>query len=266
MNCSACGGRVVCIQGGLVCSKCGLVLGEQYDYSYYQPAEVAARNRYRSTERSLDLERKLAAYKETGDGAYHMLKKYSTELCLPNTVFQEALFLYNKLKRCKYPKKIIYAASLYLACATAGVPRPLNKICSVVDEDAMAGDKRLRSNFSKRVSKVIRKLKVRGIVGKKSQEPANYIWHIVNTCALPPEIAEKAFRLLGRWTKDDFPTTHRPEILACALVDLLAREAGLRINVREIANQYNISQVSICKARESLRKFLLEEGKNVASG
>lgn len=260
MRCEQCGGVCVYSCGWIVCSACGLVQGEYmvYDSPYLQDVRP---QRIRRTPRTVELSRKINMF--SGDGrnnfpsdVYRAIKKYCFELGLPSAAMKDAMRLYLSMGR-RHPKKELIIASLYFASIIHKIPRPLGQICYVVGEKG--DDRRLKNSLIKRVSRIIRRMRAQGVVGKlDTLSPEQLVWQIVNIAGLPGDVAESAIDFLKNNRRPDM-SPHRPEILACATVYVLAEKRGIKPDLSGVCNAYNISQVSVAKVSEKISRIMGEE-------
>jgi len=170
--------------------------------------------------------------------AFTILNGIKTKLAVPDSVVEQAAYIYRKavfekLTRGRTMASLI-AASLYAACRENNIPRTLNDI-------AEAGNIERRT-----LSRDLR-----------TYDPASFITRISNNLNLKEKTKRDAFDFLRRSEKLGITSGKHPVALAASSLYLSAIINGEKINQKKFSRVAGISDVTI-RARTALIKKTLK--------
>jgi len=181
--------------------------------------------------------------------AFTILNGIKTKLAVPDSVVEQAAYIYRKavfekLTRGRTMASLI-AASLYAACRENNIPRTLNDI-------AKAGNIERRT-LSRDLRTLIKRLDLK--LGQ--YDPASFVTRISNNLNLKEKTKRDAFDFLRRSEKLGITSGKHPVALAASSLYLSAIINGEKINQKKFSRVAGISDVTI-RARTALIKKTLK--------
>jgi len=180
--------------------------------------------------------------------AFNLLSSMKAKLAIPDTVIEEAAYIFRKSMDDKLTKgrgiPAIICASLYAACRESDTPRTLKDIARVGNIK--------KKNLAKAHKILIRNLDLR-------QPPFNsseFITRISNEVDISEKTRRDALRLLSRAAEKEIPAGKNPMGLAASVLYLSCRINKERVKQSQLAHAAGITAVSIRNRIMDLKKEL----------
>ena len=180
--------------------------------------------------------------------AFTLLHGMKTKLGIPETALEDAAYLYRKVISLKLGRgrsiAPLIAASLYLTCRDAGIPRSLDDVAKA------AGIK--RKNLSRNVRLLVRKL---GLIPQQYDETA-FVTKISNNLGVSEKTKRDALYILKKIKENTVTTGKNPIALAAGVVHLYCIQNGEKIVQNKIAKVSSVSAVTIRNTTAEIKKIL----------
>ncbi len=180
--------------------------------------------------------------------AFDLLNSMKAKLAIPDTVIEEAAYIFRKAMANKLTKgrgiPVTICASLYAACRESDTPRTLKDISKVGNVK--------RKNLARIHKILVRNLDLRQPVFKSSE----FVTRISNEVGISEKTRRDALNLLSRITQKEISAGKNPMGLAAAALYLSCSINDERIKQRSIADAAGITAVSIRNRIMDLRKEL----------
>ncbi|MDE1872374.1 MAG: transcription initiation factor IIB [Thaumarchaeota archaeon] len=178
--------------------------------------------------------------------AFNLLNSMKAKLAIPDTVIEEAAYIFRKAMNDKMTKgrgiPVIICASLYAACRESDTPRTLKDI-------AMVGNVK-RKNLARAHKILVRNLDLRQPVFDSSE----FITRISNEVGISEKTRRDALNLLSRAAAKEIPAGKNPMGLAASVLYLSCRINDERIKQNQLASAAGITAVSIRNRIIDLKK------------
>lgn len=180
--------------------------------------------------------------------AYTQLNKLKDKLNIPYPVIENAAQIYKKVQKGGLVKgKTIsssVAASLYVACRGAGVPRTL-------DEIALAADIK-RTHLAREYRGILLKLDF-----KVPQLDYNHcIEKIGARLQLPEKVQRQAMKIMEKILTEGISSGKNPMGMAGAVLYTSMSNSGIKIRQRDIAAASECTEVTLRTRAKGLKKYL----------
>jgi transcription initiation factor TFIIB len=180
--------------------------------------------------------------------AFNLLNSMKAKLAIPDTVIEEAAYIFRKAMDNKITKgrgiPAIISASLYAACRESGTPRTLKDIAEV-------GNIR-RKNLARGYKILVRNMDLR----QPAFDSSEFITRISNAVGISEKTRRIALNLLSRAAEKEIPAGKNPMGLAASVLYLSCRINDERIKQSELARAAGITAVSIRNRIIDLRREL----------
>jgi transcription initiation factor TFIIB len=180
--------------------------------------------------------------------AFDLLNSMKAKLAIPDTVTEEAAYIFRKAMANKLTKRrgihVTICASLYAACREFDTPRTLKDISNVGNVK--------RKNLARIHKILVRNLDLRQPVFKSSE----FVTRISTEVGISEKTRRDALNLLSRITQKEISAGKNPMGLAAAALYLSCNINDERIKQRSIADAAGITAVSIRNRIMDLRKEL----------
>jgi len=194
-----------------------------------------SRSKSKSTERSLR-------------SAFVILNNVKEKLAIPDTVIEKTAYIYRKALTKKMTRggsiSSLVAASLYIACKEAGVPRTLNDI-------AEASNGKVK-NISKHLRLLVEKLDLR----LPSYDSSDFVSRIASTLGIGQKSQRDALVILASAKEKGLAEGKNPIAMAATSLYISSAINGEGRSQREIAQASGISEVTIRSRARALIESL----------
>lgn len=180
--------------------------------------------------------------------AFNLLNSLKAKLAIPDTVIEDAAYIFRKAMDNKITKgrgiPAIIGASLYAACRASGTPRTLKDIAEV-------GNLR-RKNLARGYKILVRNMDLQ----QPAFDSSEFITRISNAVGVSEKTRRNALDLLSRAADKEIPAGKNPMGLAASVLYLSCRINDERIKQSELARAAGITAVSIRNRIIDLKKEL----------
>jgi transcription initiation factor TFIIB len=180
--------------------------------------------------------------------AFSLLSSMKTKLAIPDTVIEEAAYIFRKAMNDKLTKgrgiPAIICASLYAACRESDTPRTLRDI-------AMVGNIK-RKNLARAYTILVRNMNL----SQPAFESSEFVTRISNEVGISEKTRRDALNLLSRAAEKEISAGKNPMGLAASVLYLSCKINDERIKQTELAHAAGVTSVSIRNRIIDLKKEL----------
>jgi transcription initiation factor TFIIB len=178
--------------------------------------------------------------------AFNMLNSMKTKLAIPDTVIEEAAYIFRKAIDIKLTKgrgiPAITCACLYAACRESDTPRTLNDIAKVGNIK--------RKNFAKAYKILVQNLNLIQPVFSSSE----FVTRISNEVGISEKTRRTALNILSKITEKEISAGKNPMGLAASILYLSCRINDEKIKQSAIAHAAGVTAVTIRNQINTLTK------------
>lgn len=180
--------------------------------------------------------------------AFIQLYVMKDTLGLPDSVIEKIAYLYRKIQEKKLVKgrtiKGALAVASYIACREMDIPRTLKEIADL-------------SNLKEReIAKIYRKVMFELDLKIPLIDPIKRLIKISNKCNISEKTKRYAVKLMGDILKKEISAGKNPMGLAGAVLYVACKNCGEDITQRKIAEQADVTEVTIRHGLDSIQKAL----------
>jgi transcription initiation factor TFIIB len=169
--------------------------------------------------------------------AFYLLGSMKAKLAIPDSVIEEAAYIFRKAMDDKLTKgrgiPALICASLYAACRESGTPRTLKDIAEVGNIK--------RKNLARGYTVLVRNLELI----QPAFDSSEFITRISNAVGISEKTRRDALNLLSRAAEKEIPAGKNPMGFAASVLYISCRINDERIKQSELARAAGITAVSI---------------------
>jgi transcription initiation factor TFIIB len=180
--------------------------------------------------------------------AFNLLSSMKAKLAIPDTVIEEAAYIFRKAMDNKLTKgrgiSAIICASLYAACRESDTPRTLKDISRVGNIK--------RKNLARAHKILVRNLDLK----QPAFDSSEFITRISNDVGISEKTRRDALNLLSRAAEKEISAGKNPMGLAASVLYLSCRVNDEKIKQSQLAHAAGITAVSIRNRIMELKKEL----------
>ena len=180
--------------------------------------------------------------------AFTLLHGMKTKLGVPDSVVENAAYIYRKIVNAKLTRgrtmASLVSASLYAACRENNIPRTLDDVANAGNVERIILSRDLRT--------IIRKLGL----NLNQYDTTSFISKISNNMNLKEKIKRDAFKILKRCENEDITAGKHPVAQATASLYISCIMNGEKISQKKFSVESGVSDVTIRNRAVLIKKTL----------
>lgn len=180
--------------------------------------------------------------------AFTLLHGMKTKLGVPDSVVENAAYIYRKIVNAKLTRgrtmASLVSASLYAACRENNIPRTLDDVANAGNVERIILSRDLRT--------IIRKLGL----NLNQYDTTSFISKISNNMNLKEKIKRDAFKILKRCENEDITAGKHPVAQAAASLYISCIMNGEKISQKKFSVESGVSDVTIRNRAVLIKKTL----------